>query len=125
MQATRPLGDLSDEDVLAIASDPAAVRRILAAASLYDMGDIARLCDISYYRVKILRGRRLETERADPAYSQLPRTDALPPSLPLPGDPVWHETEIRDWATQTGRITPDGVPQRARPTGRPRRPKTA
>lgn len=53
----------------------------------------------------------------------------LPPHqamLPLPDDtstenPRWRAGTIRTWAMQTGRMSPDGVPNRARPPGRPRR----
>lgn len=111
---------LDDEAITAIASDPEAVRRILAASNLLTMEGIATLVGVSYYRVKILRKRRLELELEG---IDMPRSDALPPALPTPGDPMWHPEEIRIWGRQTGRLDHKGNPKRALPTGRPRRPR--
>lgn len=113
---------LDDAAIATIASDPDAVRRILAASGLLTMERVAATVGISYYRVKILRGKRLELE-AEGAGGSMPRSDALPPALPVPGDPMWHPAEILTWGRQTGRIDQDGRPQRALPTGRPRRPQ--
>ena len=112
---------LDDTAITAIADDPDTVRRIIAAANLLTMKGVGELVGISYYRVKILRGRRMQLEEAGD--ETMPRSDALPPSLPLPGDPMWHPREIRTWGRQTGRLDQDGNPQRALPTGRPRRPQ--
>lgn len=117
------LRTLDDAAIATIASDPDTVRRILAAARLLTMEGVSELVGISYYRVKILRGKRARIE-ADGG-DETPRSDALPPSLPLPGDPVWHPREIETWGRQTGRIGLDGLPQRARPTGRPRKQQTS
>lgn len=111
---------LDDTAITAIANDPDTVRRILAAADLLTMEGVGDRVGISYYRVKILRGKRIKLE-AEGDGGTMPRSDALPPSLPLPGDPVWHPREIETWGRQTGRLDPEGNPQRARPTGRPRR----
>lgn len=113
---------LDDEAIEAIANDPDTLRRILKAADLLTMEGVGNWVGISYYRVKILRGNRARLE-ADGVWGSLPRSDALPPPLPLPGDPVWHLVEIDTWGKQTGRLDPDGNPQRALPTGRPRRPR--
>lgn len=115
---------LDDAEIKAIADDPDTVRRILAAAKLLTMQQVGERLGISYYRVKILRGKRTRLE--DEGFGgYLPRPDALPQSLPLPGDPVWHPEEINTWGRQTGRLSMDGTPQHARPTGRPKRPRTA
>lgn len=114
--------DLGDAEITAIASDPGTVRRILAAAGLLTMEGVGDHVGISYYRVKILRGRRLHLQSDEG--ETMPRSDALPPSMPLPGDPMWHPEEIRVWGMQTGRLDQDGNPQRARPTGRPRRQRS-
>jgi hypothetical protein len=116
---------LDDADIATIAGDPDTVRRILAAANLLTMEGASDLLGISYYRVKILRGRSTKGEAEGTATESMPRSDALPPALPLPGDPVWHRGEIETWGRQTGRIGLDGLPQRARPTGRPRKQRTA
>jgi hypothetical protein len=118
------LRTLDDAAIATIASDPDTVRRILAAAGLLTMEGVSALVGISYYRVKILRGKRTRIESGG-GDETMPRSDALPPSLPLPGDPVWHPKEIEVWGRQTGRIGLDGRPQRARPTGRPRKQQTA
>lgn len=112
--------NLDDQAILAIADDPDTVRRILVAANLLTMEGIGNLVGISYYRVKILRGNRTRLE-AEGARGGMPRSDALPPPLPLPGDPIWHPVEIETWGRQTGRLDQNGNPQYARPTGRPRR----
>jgi hypothetical protein len=113
---------LDDDAITAIAEDPDTVRRILGAAGLLTMEDVGDRVGISYYRVKILRGKRIKLDADGVGFEPMPRSDALPPALPLPGDPVWHPVEIETWGRQTGRLDPDGRPQRARPTGRPRRP---
>lgn len=115
--------NLDDATITAIANDPDIVRRILAASNLLTMDGIARKVGISYYRVKILRGRRIVLE-AEGTGGDMPRSDALPPSLPVPGDPMWHPREIEVWGQQTGRLDTQGRPRRALPTGRPRRPRT-
>lgn len=109
---------LDDAAIAEIAANPAVVRRIIAAAGLMTMAGVGERMNISYYRVKILRVNRtkLGTEG-----SSLPRSDALPESLPVPGDPLWHPAEIETWGRQTGRLSADGSPRRAQPTGRPRR----
>lgn len=112
---------LDDDAIMAIANDPHTVRRILATAGLLAMDGVGERVGISYYRVKILRGRRVRLEAEGAGNETMPRSDALPPSLPLPGDPVWHPAEIETWGRQTGRLDGEGNPQRARPTGRPRR----
>ena len=106
---------LSDDAIVAIANDPDVIRRILANAHLLTMEGVGEQVGISYYRVKILRGKRVQI-----GDETMPRSDALPPSLPLPGDPLWHPREIETWGRQTGRLDQDGNPQRAQPTGRPR-----
>lgn len=111
---------LDDDAISRIAEDHDVVRRILAAANLVTMDGVGEWVGISYYRVKMLRLKRLELE-AEGVAGDIPRSDALPPALPLPGDPVWHLNEIDTWGRQTGRIDWKGNPQRARPTGRPRR----
>lgn len=108
---------LTDEEVAAIAADPALVAKIVQAARLMTMEGIAEELGISYYRVKILRGRRREGD-------QDPRASALPPPLPIPGGPVWHPLAITDWGRQTGRLDQEGKPVRARPTGRPARTRS-
>jgi hypothetical protein len=112
---------LDDTAITAIANDPDTVRRVLAAAHLLTMEGVGERVGISYYRIKILRGKRVRLETEGAGNETMPRSDALPPSLPLPGDPVWHPREIETWGRQTGRLDPEGNPQRARPTGRPRR----
>lgn len=114
---------LDDNAIVAIANDPDIVRRILAMAGLLDMDGVGERVGISYYRVKILRGRRMRLEVEGGGNEAMPRSDALPPSLPAPGDPMWHPAEIETWGRQTGRLDEAGNPQRARPTGRPRRPR--
>lgn len=117
--------DLDENAIMQIASDPDIVRRILAAVDLLTMEDVGRRIGISYYRVKILRGKRVKIEHdGDETTSRLPRSDALPTSLPIPGDPVWHPREIEIWGRQTGRLDQYGNPQRARPTGRPRQQRS-
>lgn len=106
---------LSDDAIATIANDPDVIRRILANAHLLTMEGVGKQVGISYYRVKILRGKRVQI-----GDETMPRSDALPPSLPLPGDPLWHPREIETWGRQTGRLDQDGNPQRAQPTGRPR-----
>jgi hypothetical protein len=110
-----------DDTIAAIANDPDTVRRILGAVGLLTMEGVGARVGISYYRIKILRGKRVKLE-AD-GVGPMPRSDALPPALPIPGDPVWHPAEIEIWGRQTGRLDQEGRPQRARPTGRPRRPR--
>jgi hypothetical protein len=112
---------LDDTAIMAIANDPDTVRRILGAVDLLTMEGVGDRVGISYYRVKILRGKRVRLESEGAGDETMPRSDALPPSLPLPGDPVWHPMEIETWGRQTGRLDQEGNPQRARPTGRPRR----
>lgn len=114
---------LDDATITAIANDPDIVRAILDRSNLLTMDAIAKMIGISYYRVKILRGRRLELE-SEGAGGDMPRSDALPPSLPVPGDPMWHPREIEVWGQQTGRLDQQGRPKRALPTGRPRRQRT-
>lgn len=115
--------NLDDAAITAIANDPVTVRKILKAADLLTMEGVGTWVGISYYRIKMLRGKRLKLE-ADGVGGDMPRSDALPPSLPLPGDPVWLLAEIDTWGKQTGRLDQDGNPKRALPTGRPRRPRT-
>jgi len=112
---------LDEADITAIANDPGTVRRILSAAQLLTMEGVGERIGISYYRVKVLRGKRVRLEIEGAGDETMPRSDALPPSLPLPGDPVWHPREIETWGRQTGRLDHAGNTQRARPTGRPRR----
>jgi len=114
---------LDDTAITAIANDPDTVRRVLSAAHLLTMEGVGERVGISYYRVKILRGKRIKLDVDGVGFEPIPRSDALPPALPLPGDPVWHPREIETWGRQTGRLDPEGRPQRARPTGRPRRPR--
>jgi hypothetical protein len=114
---------LDDAAITAIADDPETVRRILAATDLLTMEAVGDRVGISYYRIKILRGKRLRLVAEGAGGETMPRSDALPPSMPVPGDPVWHRREIEVWGQQTGRLDREGRPQRARPTGRPRRPR--
>lgn len=115
--------DLGENDILRIAQDPDAVWEILEAAGLMTMAQVAERLGISYYRVKILRGRRtqLDLDAKWSGQTYQPRSDALPPSIPVPGDPLWHPAEIETWGRQTGRLDNRGKPMRALPTGRPRR----
>jgi hypothetical protein len=114
---------LDDTAIAEIANDPDIVRRILDSAHLLTMEGVGERIGISYYRVKILRGKRTQLEAERSGFESMPRSDALPPSLPLPGDPVWHLGEIETWGRQTGRLDSGGNPQRARPTGRPKWPR--
>lgn len=110
------------------------IRAALAPLIFVDMTGIAELLKISYHRVKILRSRSI-SDAHDRDY--VPRSDALPPPLPmrygptkLPGaehrakDPVWLLDEIITWGQQTGRLSLDGRVQRAKPTGRPPKIRT-
>lgn len=119
-----------EEMIRAIADRPDAVRRVAASERLVkavvrvldvmSMQDIAELLQISYHRVKILAGRRRGADVS--AGVSIPRSDALPAPLPsLPGSPLWLRSEVTLWARQSGRLTVDGQPCRALPTGRPRK----
>jgi hypothetical protein len=115
-----------DELVLTVLSTPDLIRDLLTRVETMTMDQIAQALDISYHRVKIMRGRReqLEQKRLAEGREQeeyIPRSDSLPPPLPLAGTPLWLRSEIISWAIQTGRMAPDGTPRRATPTGRPRR----
>lgn len=108
-----------------ILSDPDLVRDLFSRLEVVTMDQIADALKISYHRVKIMRGRREHLERSrlaeDGDTQYVPRSDALPPPLPMGGAPLWLRSEIISWAIQTGRMDPDGTPRRATPTGRPRR----
>jgi len=103
-----------------IAEDPRLVRAILSETRLLTIDGAAAVLGISPYRVKILRGRRVTLDQGTTG-PYLPRADAMPRSLPIPGNPLWTMEEIQTWGKQSGRLDMDGNPQRARPSGRPRR----
>lgn len=115
---------LDDDAIAIIANDPSTMRRILAAVNVMSMEAVAERLGISYYRVKILRGKRLKIEKSQDRDDAMPRSDALPPTMPIPGDPLWHPGDIETWGKQTGRLDENGNPKRAQPTGRPRQKRS-
>jgi hypothetical protein len=119
--------NVTDAIITEVAENPDALRRVLEAAGLMTMDAVASRIGISYYRVKMLRSKRtkIDTHGQRAGQRAMPRSDALPSALPLPGDPLWHPKDIETWGRQTGRLDPDGNPKRVRPTGRPRRPRSA
>lgn len=119
--------DVTNAMITEVAGNPDVLRRVLEAAGLMTMDAVAFRLGISYYRVKMLRAKRLEidTQAFIGGQRTMPRSDALPSALPIPGDPLWHPKDIETWGRQTGRLDQDGKPQRVRPTGRPRRPRSA
>jgi len=107
--------------VRSIADSENLIRAVVGSMQVVSMQDIAEILQISYHRVKILAGRRRDADAGITGMS-IPRSDALPSPLPsIPGSPLWLRSEVIRWAQQSGRLTVDGKPCRALPTGRPRK----
>lgn len=83
----------------------------------WNMNDIAAGLQVQPQTVRSWRKQALRAARTEP---QVPHPNELPPSESPTGATVWRAGTIRRWAIQTGRMTPDGVPQRLKPPGRPR-----
>lgn len=82
----------------------------------WTMADIAVGLDVQPQTVRSWRKDSLQSDT-----STTPHPQYLPnPDIPVRGKPTWKAGTVRRWAIQTGRLTPDGVPQRLKPPGRPR-----
>lgn len=87
----------------------------------WTMADIAVGLDVQPQTVRSWRKDALGAERLGSAAPAAPHPNHLPnPDIPVTGKPTWKAGTIRKWAMQTGRMTPEGVPQRLKPPGRPR-----
>ena len=88
----------------------------------WNMNDIADGLEVKPQTVRSWRRQALRALRDEP---HVPHPNELPPAESPTGATVWKAGTIRRWAIQTGRMTPDGQPQRLKPPGRPRTPKAA
>lgn len=88
----------------------------------WNMNDIAAALDVKPQTVRSWRKQARRAAREKPA---APHPNELPPSESPTGATVWRAGTIRKWAIQTGRMSPEGVPQRLKPPGRPRTVKAA
>lgn len=83
----------------------------------WNMNDIAAELKVQPQTVRSWRKQSLRAARSEP---KVPHPNELPPSESPTGATVWRAGTIRRWAIQTGRMSPDGAPQRLKPPGRPR-----
>lgn len=91
--------------------------QLVSDPELWDMPRIGTELGVQYQTVKSWRKESI-AGRGTPAN---PHPNLLPtPEQVLSGKPMWKAGTVRLWAMQTGRMSPDGKPQRSKPRGRPR-----
>lgn len=96
---------------------------LVADNTPWTMAEIAVGLDVQPQTVRSWRKDALAATKSTPA---TPHPNHLPnPDIPVSGKPTWRAGTIRKWAIQTGRMSPEGVPQRLKPPGRPRTERPA
>lgn len=114
---------LTAEQVACLVSsmDSERQRAAVRALGIIDMHGIADMLNMAYHRIKVLRMNR---QRVKGTRCDVPGPDFLPDDLGFPW-PMYLQSDIRQWARQTGRLDPSGRPMRLRPSGRPARRQEA